>query len=161
MINKTSAGLLMYRRTADGLEVLLAHPGGPFFKHKNDGYWGLPKGEVEPQEDLLAAAQREFQEETGLLPQGCFLPLGSVLLPSGKTVHAWAFEGHWDETVPFHSNLFPLEWPPKSGNTAYFPEIDQIAFFPLVTARLKIAPGQAPFLERLDNLLAAGKPSIQ
>ncbi|MDR3590153.1 MAG: NUDIX domain-containing protein [Negativicutes bacterium] len=153
MVKKTSAGLLMYRLKNKELEVFLAHPGGPYLKNKDAGYWGIPKGEVEDQEDYLAAAKREFQEETGIEAQGDFMPLGSVVLSSGKTVFAWAFQGDWDESRPLISNLFPLEWPPHSGNEAWFPEIDQAAFFPVPLARRKINAAQAEFITRLQALL--------
>lgn len=153
-MKKISAGLLMYRHRASGLEVFLAHPGGPYLKNKDWGYWGIPKGEVEADEAYMDAAGREFFEETGIRAHGEFLPLGSVVLVSGKTVHAWAFAGDWDESQPLVSNMFQLEWPPHSGRLAWYPEIDQAAFFPLPVARRKITPAQTPFLDRLENVLA-------
>lgn len=147
---KISAGLLMYRgRTEHGdvLEVLLAHPGGPFWKNKDDGAWTLPKGEVETGEDLLAAAIREFNEETGLTAVEPFLALGKVKNKSGKVLHAWAFPGDCDPTQ-LRSNTFEIEWPPKSGRKQEFPEIDRAQFFDLTTARRKILPAELPLLDR-------------
>lgn len=153
MTKKISAGLLMFRHVNHQLEVFLAHPGGPYLKNKDQGYWGIPKGEIEQNEALLDAAVREFAEETGLQPSGPYTPLGSVVLTSGKTVHAWAFAGDWDEAVPIKSNLFSLEWPPHSGKIEWFPELDRAAFFNLAAARQKITPAQAPFLARLEQYL--------
>src|ERR1035437_2368851 len=142
-MHKISSGLLMFRRRPTGPEVLLVHPGGPLWGHKDEGYWSIPKGEVEPGEDLLAAAQREFEEETGLKPTGPFIELKPVKTKSGKVVHAWAFEGDCDPATA-KSNLFTMEWPPRSGRFAEFPEIDRAEFFGLVEARHKIGPGQWP-----------------
>jgi predicted NUDIX family NTP pyrophosphohydrolase len=153
MVKKTSAGLLMYRLKGRELEIFLAHPGGPYFKNKDAGYWGIPKGEIEGDEPLLAAAIREFNEETGLDPQGDFLPLGSVVLSSGKTVFAWAFQGDRDESESLKSNLFPLEWPPHSGRQEWFPEIDKAAFFPVPVARQKMNSAQTEFIGRLQTIL--------
>jgi len=153
MKHKTSAGLLMYRCRGNEPEVFLAHPGGPYFKNKDNGIWTIPKGEVEPDEALLAAAQREFKEETGITPTGPFLPLGSIVQRSGKTVYAWAFAGDWDDTQPINSSLFPLEWPPRSGNIQWFPELDRAQFFSLTVAMVKIIPAQKPFLTTLAMLL--------
>jgi len=158
-MKKISAGLLMYRYRSNQLEVFLAHPGGPYLKNKDAGYWGLPKGAVEPDETLLEAATREFHEETGILPHGTYIPLGSVMLISGKVVYAWAFEGDWDECVPLKSNLFSLEWPPHSGKEEWFPEIDKAAFFRVAVAHQKINPAQGEFINRLENYLAAGQQS--
>ena len=143
-----SAGLLVYRRAND-LEVLLAHPGGPFFTRKDDGYWSVPKGEIEPGEDLLAAAIREFKEETGVTPRGEFIELGAIKQKGGKIVHAWAFPGEWDEARPLQSNTFELEWPPRSGKIQRFPEIDRAGFFSIPNARQKLKEAQHPFLDRL------------
>lgn len=153
---KISAGLLMYRQGPDGLEVFLAHPGGPYFTNKDAGYWGIPKGEIEDDEDMLAAAVREFAEETGLEAAGDFLPLGAVVLASGKVVHAWAFAGDWEEGRAPASNLFALEWPPRSGRQRLFPEIDRAAFFPAAEARRRVTAAQAPFIDRLEERLGIG-----
>jgi predicted NUDIX family NTP pyrophosphohydrolase len=148
---KTSAGLLMYRTRNGMLEVLLAHPGGPFWRNKDDGAWTIPKGEIDPGEDPLLAAQREFTEETGLAPAGPFTPLGSIKQKSGKIVQAWAFAGDCDPAT-IKSNTFKLEWPPKSGKFQDVPEIDRAAFWPIPQARLKINPAQAPFLDALEKI---------
>jgi predicted NUDIX family NTP pyrophosphohydrolase len=146
---KKSAGLLMFRHRSGQIEVLLVHLGGPFWKKKDESGWFVPKGE--PGEDELAAAQREFKEETGFDPQGPFLPLGSAKQKSGKMVAAWAFEGDCDP-AQLKSNTFPVEWPPRSGKQQEFPEVDRAAFFPLDQAREKIHPSEAPFLSRLIEL---------
>ncbi len=158
---KQSAGLLMYRRVPGGVEVFLVHPGGPFFAKKDLGVWSLPKGEIEPGEEPLDVARREFAEETGQAVEACaremgFPPLGSVRLRSGKTVHAWAFEGEWPAGATLRSNRFPLEWPPGSGRHREIPEVDRGEFFPLELARRKINPAQAPLFDRLLDLLDAG-----
>jgi predicted NUDIX family NTP pyrophosphohydrolase len=147
---KRSAGLLLYRRTPD-LEVLLVHPGGPFFAKKDDGVWSVPKGEYEPDEDALTAALREFEEELGSAPPETAsepIPLGEVKQRAGKVVTAWAAEGDLD-TSTVASNTFEMEWPPRSGRTAEFPEIDRAEWFDLDTARTKILPAQQLFLDRL------------
>jgi predicted NUDIX family NTP pyrophosphohydrolase len=151
---KTSAGLLMYRVQDGGLEVLLAHPGGPFFRNKDDGAWTLPKGELEPDEAPLDCARREFLEETGVLAEPPFLALGEVRQKGGKTVIAWAFEGVYDAIAPPPSNTFELEWPPRSGRRMAFPEIDRLVFFGLSRAREKINPAQAVLLDRLEAALS-------
>ncbi len=143
-----SAGLLLYRRTNGRCEVLLGHLGGPFFARKDEGAWGIPKGEVEGGEDLLEAARREFAEETGFAPAGPLVPLGSVTQKSGKVVHAWAAEGDFDPTQ-LKSNTFELEWPRGSGKLRQFPELDRAEWFDLDAARAKIIAAQAAFLERL------------
>ena len=145
---KVSAGLLMYRRREGDLEVLLVHPGGPLFVNRDDGFWSIPKGEVDADEDLLAAACREFTEETGLEPTGPFLPLGQIKQRGGKLVHAWAFEGDCDP-ASIRSNTFEMEWPPRSGRRQTFSEIDRAAFFDLDAARHKINPAQTTFLDTL------------
>lgn len=155
MNNKISAGLLMYRQVGKVLEIFLAHPGGPYFFHKDDGYWGIPKGLVEYQEDLLTAARREFLEETGITAVGKFITLGQVVLRTGKTVHAWAFYNTWDETRPIISNYFELEWPPRSGKIQRFPEIDRAQFFPAAIARQKINRIQCQFIDRLEQYLSS------
>lgn len=141
---------MMFRRT-DGLEVLLVHPGGPFFANRDAGSWTIPKGEVDGDEEPLVAARREFVEETGLeVPGDGFISLGSVRQKGGKEVLAWAFEGNCDpETI--RSNTFELEWPPRSGRRREFPEIDRAAFFAPDEAKAKLNPAQVAFLERLRN----------
>src|SRR5262249_40437510 len=151
--NRISAGLLMYRLREGQLEVLLVHPGGPLFKNKDEGYWSIPKGEIEPDEDLLAAAIREFEEETGLEPGGDFIELGAIVQKGGKIVHAWAFPGDWDASRPLLSNTFELEWPPRSGMLQRFPEIDRVGFFSVPDARQKLKPTQHPLLDRLETAL--------
>lgn len=148
-----SAGILPYRRTASGVEVLLVHPGGPFWKNKGDGAWSIAKGLLEPGEDPRAAALREFAEETGVTLEGELAPLGAERQPSGKTVHAFAVEADFDATG-IVSNTFELEWPPKSGKMRQFPEVDSAAWFSVDAARTKILKGQRPFLDRLVALLA-------
>jgi predicted NUDIX family NTP pyrophosphohydrolase len=145
---KSSAGLLMYRRCNDRLEVLLAHPGGPFWAKKDLGAWSIPKGEVDSDEDALQAAEREFEEESGVVPQGDFIALGEVKQAGGKIVTAWAVEGDCDPST-LKSNTFSMEWPPRSGRKAEFPEVDRWAWFPLEEAGEKILAGQKVFLERL------------
>ena len=151
MSDKVSAGLLMYRIRAGQLEVFLAHPGGPLFVNKDDGHWSIPKGETESDEELLAAAVREFTEETGIEPQGEFIELGLVKQKGGKLVHGWAFEGDWDESRPLKSNTFEMEWPPRSGRKQHFPEIDRAGFFTIDEAKRKLKETQHPFLERLQR----------
>ncbi|HEY6444250.1 MAG TPA: NUDIX domain-containing protein [Candidatus Acidoferrales bacterium] len=155
---KKSAGLLMYRMRDGILEVLLVHLGGPFWVKKDAGAWFVPKGEVEPGEDELGAAKREFKEETGFDPGDELQPLGSVKHKSGKTVTAWAFEGDCDPAT-LKSNTFTLEWPPRSGKQKEFPEIDRACFFTLDEAREIIHPAEFELVERLDSFLSgrAGK----
>jgi predicted NUDIX family NTP pyrophosphohydrolase len=150
---KESAGILMYRRTGREPEFLLAHPGGPFWARKDDGAWTIPKGEPNPGEELLAAAQREFHEETGFTAAGPFIELGAVKQPGGKIIHAWAAEGDAD---PQHltSNKFVMEWPPKSGKSATFPEVDRAGWFTSGEARRKILKGQIPLIESLLRRMA-------
>ena len=148
MPKKTSAGILLYRRRADNLEVFLVHPGGPFWAKKDLGAWSLPKGELADGEDPLEAAKREFTEETGFPIDGDFRPLRPLRQPSGKTIVAWAVEGDCDP-AELRSNTFELEWPPKSGKRAQFPEVDRAAWFSLEEARGRINKGQAPFLDEL------------
>ena len=149
MPKSASAGLLLYRRSPGGLEVFLVHPGGPFWAKKDLGVWSIPKGELEPDEDPLAAARREFEEETGFQISGEFRPLAPLKQPSGKTVYAWAVEGDWDPSG-LKSNTFSLEWPPHSGLQREFPEVDRAAWFPLDEAKRKILPGQVGFIESLE-----------
>ncbi len=146
----------MFRIRDGRLEVFLAHPGGPFFRNKDAGYWSIPKGEIEEGEDLLAAARREFKEEVGIDPRGDFLDLGTVQQKGGKVVYAWAFKGDWNETRPVQSNTFELEWPPSSGKVQHFPEIDRAAFFTIPAARKKLKEAQHPFLERLQSAVYSG-----
>ena len=145
-----SAGILAYRRKRE-LELLLAHPGGPYWRGRDVGAWSIPKGVVESG-DLLACARREFNEETGLQADGYFVSLAPRRQKSGKTVHAFALEADFDLSG-FASNTFNLEWPPRSGKTQKFPEVDRIAYFTLPIARRKILPGQRPFIEELVQRL--------
>ncbi len=160
-----SAGLLVYRRRAHErpqadwplggeLEVLLVHPGGPYWARRDAGWWSIPKGEVVDGEDGLAAAEREFSEELGLpAPPGERMPLGEVVQPAGKRVRAWAVAGDLDATA-VHPGTFELEWPPRSGRRRRFPEVDRVAWCTLDEARAKLLPGQLPLLDRLAALLA-------
>ena len=144
---------MMYRRRNGALEVLLVHPGGPFFKNKDLGTWTVPKGEPAEGEDLPATARREFREETGIDPGDAPLtPLGEVKQKAGKTVHAWAFEGDCDP-ASLSCNTFKVQWPPKSGQWISFPEVDAYGFFVLETAREKLNPAQVTFLDRLRTAL--------
>lgn len=144
----------MYRRHTGHLEVLLAHPGGPFWTNKDDGAWTIPKGLVDDGEDYLTTAKREFEEELGTAPNAAeFVPLGEVRQKAGKTVVAFAFEGDLDP-AKIESNTFKAEWPPRSGQWRSFPEVDRAAFFPLDAARTKINPAQAEFLSRLESLIS-------
>jgi predicted NUDIX family NTP pyrophosphohydrolase len=152
---KKSAGLLMYRVRNGGLEVLLVHPGGPYWARKDAGAWFVPKGEVAPGEDDAAAAVREFTEETGLVPRGPFLMLGAVRHKSGKTVTAWAFEGDCDPAA-LTSNTFSIEWPPHSGKQCEFPEIDRAAFFTVQAAKQKMHSAEFEFVSRLDAVRSGG-----
>jgi len=148
-----SAGLLMYRRSGGHLEVLLVHPGGPFWVKKDLGAWTIPKGEYEVGEEPLAAAVREFQEETGLVASGPFRPLTPIRQRGGKIVDAWAFEGDGDAAA-LTSNRFSLEWPRGSGRMQEFPEVDRAGWFRLDEAKRKILPGQAGLLDELAAGLA-------
>jgi predicted NUDIX family NTP pyrophosphohydrolase len=150
---KISAGLLLYRRRQGGPEVFLVHPGGPFWSKKDAGAWSIAKGEASAGEALLAAAQREFQEETGLAVTGDFRALEPVRQPSGKLVRAWAVEADCDADA-IRSNSFEMEWPPRSGRKQAFPEVDRAAWLDLATARVKITKGQRPLLDQLERLLA-------
>ena len=152
--SRTSAGLLMFRRKNGPLEVLLVHPGGPFWAKKDDGAWTIPKGEVLPGEELLERAKIEFEEELGLKPSGNWISLGAIMQRGGKTVHAWAFEGDLPELFELNSNVFEIEWPPRSGKRKNFPEIDQARFFSEEAGRRKINPAQALFLDRLHDAFA-------
>jgi predicted NUDIX family NTP pyrophosphohydrolase len=148
---RLSAGILLFREREGGLEVLLGHPGGPFFAKKDEGFWTVLKGEADLGEDLQAVARREFAEETGhQAPDGTMLELGEIRQKGGKTVVAWALAGDLDPATA-RSNTFEMEWPPHSGRRGAFPEIDRVAWFDLETARTKILPAQAPFLDRLEE----------
>ena len=155
---KQSAGLAMYRRGAGETEVLLVHPGGPFWAQKNEGAWTIPKGEVMPGEELLRAAQREFQEETGFLATGPFHSLGSIRQASGKIVSAWAFAGECDPRL-LKSNLCQIEWPPRSKRFIDVPEVDRGAWFTLSAAPRYILKSQQPLLERLHQLESSARHS--
>lgn len=145
---KRSAALLVYKRSKAGIEVFLVHPGGPFWTKKDLGAWSIPKGEFGEDEAGLAAAKREFLEEVGQEVDGDFIALTPVKHRGGKVVHAWAVEGEVDAAA-LKSNLFEMEWPPRSGRTARFPEVDRGAWFPMAEALQRVVPGQAPILEEL------------
>jgi len=150
---KTSAGILLYRVTAENeLEVLLVHPGGPLFAKKDAGVWTVPKGETEPGEDLLAAAFRELDEETGFAADGPPIALGQIQQKGGKIVHAWAVKGDADVTR-LRSNEFEMEWPPRSGRRRSFPEVDRAEWFDVAEARKRIKPAQEPFLDALEGMI--------
>jgi predicted NUDIX family NTP pyrophosphohydrolase len=153
---KISAGLLLYRFRDGRLQVLLVHPGGPFFRNKDLGAWSIPKGEPDEGEPLLDAAKREFREETGFMVDGEYLELTAVKQKAGKVVHAWALEGDCDPAA-LRSNTFPLEWPPRSGKRVEFPEVDRAEFFELETAREKINPAQSALLEELQRRVGSGR----
>ena len=153
VMHKKSAGLLLYRRTGETVEVLLVHPGGPFWAYKEVGAWSIPKGELDRGEKPLNAAKREFREETGLVAKGKFLPLESVRQEGGKTVYAWAVECDVDVRT-LRSNTFSMEWPPGSGETQEFPEIDRAEWFKIDLAKLKILKSQASLLDQLSELIA-------
>jgi predicted NUDIX family NTP pyrophosphohydrolase len=150
---KVSAGILLFRRRAAGVEILLVHPGGPFWAKKDEAAWSIPKGLANEGEDLLEAAQREFLEETGMVVDGEFLDLGAHKRP-GKTIVAWACEGDFDPAT-LKSNTFSLEWPPRSGRTAEFPEVDQAAWYSIDEAFMKINKGQKPIIAALEALIVA------
>jgi predicted NUDIX family NTP pyrophosphohydrolase len=156
-MKKRSAGILMYRQSGPELEVLLVHPGGPFWARKDLGAWSIPKGECGDGEDRLAAAKREFREELGAEAGGAslesrFLELGTVVQPSRKEIAAWAVEGDFP-VAELKSNMFELEWPPKSGEKKQFPEVDRAEWFGLADARRKMLPGQVEFIDRLVALI--------
>jgi predicted NUDIX family NTP pyrophosphohydrolase len=148
MRGQISAGILLYRLPATGPEVFLVHPGGPFWAKRDLGAWSVPKGEVDGDEDLLEAAKREFQEETGACVNGNFIELAPLRQPSGKVVRVWAVEGDIDVSS-ITSNTFSIEWPPRSGKSREFPEVDRAGWFTLAEAREKLLPGQRPFLDEL------------
>lgn len=149
---RKSAGILMYRRRPGGIEVLLGHPGGPYWSHRDEGAWSIPKGEFDRGEDALAAAQREFREETGFDADGEFVQLRPRRQKGGKIVIAFAVEGDCDAAAA-RSNEFEMEWPPRSGRMQSFPELDRTAWFDIAQARRKILSGQLPLLEDLEALL--------
>lgn len=149
-----SAGLLLFRRAGGGLELFLAHPGGPFWRGRDLGAWTIPKGLVAPGEGLLDAARREFEEETGIVPREPFLPLGSVRQKAGKVIHAWAWEGDADPAV-IVSNTTKYEWPRGSGRWVTFPEVDRCAWFSADAARARLNPAQAELIDRLATLVSA------
>lgn len=152
MTQKASAGLLLYRRSREGVEVLLVHPGGPYWVRKDDGAWSIPKGECKTGEDLLPAARREFEEETGVAVDGEFRALAAARLRGGKVVHAWALE----QDLPLDglaSTTFDMEWPPRSGRMQSFPEVDRYGWFALDDARAKINEGQRALLDALEAML--------
>ena len=151
---KRSAGILLYRRRDGEIEVFLVHPGGPFWKNKDDGAWSIPKGECVGEVDLLANAKREFSEETGVELEGDFCPLAPVKQAGGKVVHAWAVEGNLDP-ADLTSNTFVMEWPPRSGNQQEFTEVDRGEWFMLSAARSKLLAGQWPLLDELQRLISS------
>ncbi|HKQ40073.1 MAG TPA: NUDIX domain-containing protein [Verrucomicrobiae bacterium] len=159
MKSRVSAGLVLYRKRKDQLEIFLAHPGGPFFAHKDDGHWTIPKGEVEKDEDMLATAIREMQEETGIAIDKTqnFIALGSIRQKGGKIVHAWATEYTGPEPGTCKSNVFEMEWPMGSGRMQAFPEVDRAEFFALEAAKVKIKATQIPLLDRLAEQIGQGQ----
>jgi predicted NUDIX family NTP pyrophosphohydrolase len=152
---KRSAGLLLFRRKGRELELLLVHPGGPFWAKKDDGAWSIPKGLYEETDDAFAAARREFEEETGCSPPAEAIALGSFKQPGGKVIAAWGAEGDFDLSL-FRSNLFSMEWPPKSGKLAEFPEADRAGWFTPAEALRKLTKGQVPILQALLRQIEAG-----
>ena len=152
---KQSAGLLVYRTRDSQLEVFLVHPGGPFWAKKDAGAWSIPKGLCDECEDAFAAAKRELKEETGIVAAGDFLELGTFKQPGGKTILAWATEMDFDP-ANLHSNMFAMEWPPKSGRKTEFPEVDRAEWFSLPAARTKLLPGQLPLLDEIEAKVGAG-----
>ena len=147
-MGRQSAGILLYRIIENQLQVFLVHPGGPFFKNKDDGSWSIPKGEFDERENPLDAAKREFMEETGQSISGNFIELAAIQQKGGKIVHAWAVEGDIDHKA-IVSNTFEIEWPPRSGKKQAFPEVDRAAWFDIETARMKINPAQAGLINEL------------
>ncbi len=156
MPRRSSYGILLFRRRDTGLEVLLAHPGGPFYVERDVGHWTIPKGEGNGDEAPLDVARREFAEETGAqAPAGPVIELGSIVQKGGKTVHAWGLEGDLDPAAA-HSNVFEMEWPPRSGRRQSFPEIDRVDWFGLREARRRIKPTQTALIDRLEAAVTAG-----
>ena len=149
---RDSAGLVIFRRAPE-LAFFLVHPGGPYWTRKDDGAWSIPKGEIEDGEDKLLAAKRETEEETGFAPKGRFIRLPPARQPSGKVIHAWAIEAAGLDPAAITSGAFEMEWPPRSGRMASFPEVDRAAWFDWAEAQVKILAGQRPILERLKDRL--------
>jgi predicted NUDIX family NTP pyrophosphohydrolase len=158
MARKKTAGLLLYRIRSSALEVFLVHPGGPFWARKDEGAWSIPKGEFDEDEEPLNAAKREFKEETGFSMDGNFIGLASLKQRSGKLIYAWALEGDCDAEA-IKSNLFSIEWPPRSGRRREYPEVDRAGWFALELAKRKIVPGQIGFLEELQQMM--NKPGFR
>ena len=154
-MTQIAAGLLMCRKVHDGIQFFLVHPGGPYFKNKDAGWWSIPKGVPEENEDLLTTAQREFKEETGITPTGPFFELGSIKQKNGKVIYAWAFLGTWSSQDGIASNEFTLEWPPKSGLQKSFPEIDKASWMNFTEASKMIKAAQVPFLENAEKCFNA------
>jgi len=157
---KRSAGVLLYRKTSEGLEVLLAHPGGPFWMNRDKGAWSIPKGEFEETEDAQAAARRELLEETGIVVSGPLMELGTYRQPNGKRVSAWAVEDDFDPSK-LKSNSCEVEWPPKSGRSIEVPEIDRVAWFSLEEALAKVTRGQVPILRALAEALVSANGNAE
>ena len=151
-MRKPSAGILAFRRRGAKMEFLLVHPGGPFWEHRDDGAWSIPKGEYDADEEPLAAAQREFLEETGFVALEPFTPLTALTQPNGKRVSAWAIEADFDATA-MSSNTFTMEWPPRSGVQAEFPEVDRAEWFGTAESKRKLLPGQVGFIDEIVSLL--------
>jgi predicted NUDIX family NTP pyrophosphohydrolase len=151
-----SAGILLFKRRGSDIEVLLGHPGGPFWKKKDLGAWTIPKGLVANDEPPLQAAKREIAEETGYMPSGKIVPLGDAQQPGGKIVHVWAIEGDWN-AKELRSNVFEMEWPPRSGRRQSFPELDRAAWFDMSAAHDRILKGQTVFLDRLMETVKQGE----
>lgn len=150
---RTSAGILLFRPRSGQLEVLLAHPGGPFFRNRDAGHWTIPKGEADGDEELAAVARREFEEETGSVPpDGEAIDLGSIVQKGGKVVHAWGIEGDLDPATA-ESNMFEMVWPPGSGRVQAFPEIDRVEWFDVDEAKRRVKPTQIPLIDRLVEAL--------
>jgi len=160
-MKKVSGGLVLFKRDVktDNLTILVAHPGGPFFANKDDGWWSIPKGEPDPNEDLFFAALREFEEETGMAPIGPYLELGSIIQNNGKEEFAWAFEGDWPDNRKPVCNEITMEFPKGSGKIWTFPEIDRVEFLPLEEAKIKLRPQQAHLLDRLKERLIISSTS--
>ena len=153
MSKRISGGLLLYNKNGTSIRLLVAHPGGPFFRKRDEGWWSIPKGEPEEGEDIFDAAIREFEEETGLCPKGPYLELGDILQKNGKRVYAWGFEGEWEDGRIPECNEITLEFPKGTGKTWTFPEIDQAELFSLEGAKRKLREEQHPFVDRLLAIL--------